>query len=91
LNSLNLSSNQIGDEGVQYLSDALQNNAVRSSILFILLIMGVMFLILQTLTELYLSFNQIGEEGAKYLSNLLKNGIVSLVKPSTNFMHVFLI
>ena len=85
LTTLNLSSNQIGAEGAQHLSDALLHNTVRQNHLFflslslsllLLLSYPTAFYFIQTLTTLNLYDNQIGAEGAQHLSDALLHNTV---------------
>jgi Ran GTPase-activating protein (RanGAP) involved in mRNA processing and transport len=76
ITQLNLSRNNIGDEGAKHLAEVLRNNKVihctSSSISFIYFHFHI-----QTITQLNLEFNRIGDEGAKYLAEVLRNNQVS--------------
>ena len=74
LTRLDLSNNQIGAQGVQYLSNALQKNKVREK--KDILSQLFQFFTVQTLTTLDLSNNQIGDKGVQYLSEGLQKNKV---------------
>jgi len=77
LTSLNLSSNQIGDEGAHHLSIALMSNMVRK-VSFSLDTNLIYFIFdIQTITTLDLTGNQIGNQGAKCLSHALQSNKVT--------------
>ncbi|CAF1065078.1 unnamed protein product [Adineta steineri] len=81
LTVLCLTNNQIGNEGIQYLSDALEDNETLNVVSLgknHITAEGVYYLsnALQynkTLTTLYLSDNPFGNKGALYLSNVLQS------------------
>jgi Ran GTPase-activating protein (RanGAP) involved in mRNA processing and transport len=75
LKGLELYSNQIGDQGVKHLADALKSNQVNEHVFQTYLIKY--FLFLKTLSVLALGNNKIGDEGAKYLAEALQNNTVS--------------
>lgn len=69
--TLNLRANLIGNDGAQYLSDALKNNTVRHNVFIQFLYIHCYYLI-QTLTTLVLYLNQIGDQGAQHLADALQ-------------------
>ncbi len=73
----------MGDEGVQYLSNALRQNSV-SKIKFSLLSLLTFCYMPQTLTILNLESNQIGSGGIQNLSVALRNNTVN----KTNYLFV---
>jgi len=76
LTTLDLSSNQIGAQGAQYLGEGLKHNTVRSSLLLVLCMVSVFSLLIQTLTTLDLQSNKIGDQGAQYLGEGLQHNTV---------------
>ena len=75
LTLLDLSNNQIEDEGAQYLAEALQKNTVKldHSSHFIHFQLS---LFIQALIRLSLAFNQITVKAAQYLAQALQNNAV---------------
>ncbi len=89
LTSLDLQQNQIGDEGVQYLTDALKNNQV-SFFFFLFFSRFDSHFFIQTLNTLILAKNQIEEKGAEYLANVLENNTVNFcLSSSISFTFAF--
>lgn len=75
ITKLNLSSNQIGDQGVKYLAHALVDNIVRLYH-FLHCFHCYLSFFTQILTSLILDNNQIGDQGAQNLTEaLLKNTV----------------
>ena len=79
---------QIGDEGVQYLGEALQKNPVRQnqSLHFFHFHLS---LFIQTLTHLGLYNNQIGDKGAQSIGKALQKNTVRQ-NQSLHFFHFHL-
>jgi hypothetical protein len=77
-----LADNEIGDEGIQYLAEALQHHSVlvNSQRLSIFTRFRE-----QTLTLLDLQNNGIGDQGAKYIADALRNNTVSSICLSLAF------
>jgi Ran GTPase-activating protein (RanGAP) involved in mRNA processing and transport len=78
LTTLQLGDNEIGNQGLEYLAKALQQNNVK----LISLLHSIESLIahfLQTLTTLLLYYNEICAEGAKHLANALQHNKVTLI------------
>ncbi len=79
---IDLSYNQIDDEGIQYLANVLQNNKVNNIISFVSIL-----LLLQTLIRFNLRHNQIGEQGAYYLRDAFRTNRVKSSYVSS-FIHI---
>lgn len=75
LTTLNLAANEIGDEGMRHLANALQMNNVRQMFFFHQSHVYQSYLT-QRLTTLYLARNQIGNTGARYLADILQTNAV---------------
>jgi hypothetical protein len=73
---LDLSGEEIDDNGVQHIADALRNNIVRMIHYFSSDIDCLPFL--KTLTSLKLGQNRIGEAGAQHLADALRGNTVGL-------------
>ena len=76
LNTLELSSNKIGEKGAEHLSAALRDTTVSGVFSFLTQKTQIDFFT-QALTELNLWKNQIGDKGAEHLSAALRNNTVS--------------
>ena len=72
LSTLDLRYNEIGDQGAQYLGEALRHNTVRSSLLHVFYHHLIPVSFIQTLTKLELYGNHIGAQGAQYFERLKK-------------------
>jgi len=82
LTILDLGGNQIGDEGAQYLADALKTNEVKC-ILSTHSCHYHLYFFAQKLTILNLSRNEIGDEGAKQFAGALQNNKVNCILSSS--------
>jgi len=71
---LDLSGEEIDDNGAQHIADALRNNTVRMIHYFSSDIYCLPFL--KTLTSLKLRQNRIGEAGAQHLADALRGNTV---------------
>lgn len=78
LTTLQLRSNNIGNEGAQYLGDALRHNTVGLVYCACSAQIRVRFLV-QTLAVLHLGYNKIKDEGARYLVNAIQDNTVRLI------------
>ena len=72
LTPLNLSQNEIGDEGAQQLGMALKSIKVTQNQELSHVSHTILFSPLQTLTTLNRGYNQIGDEGSQHLAVALK-------------------
>jgi hypothetical protein len=78
LTELDVSWKHIGDQGAEYLANAMLQNKVTSHFLLSLLIVPISHYFTQTLITLQLSDNEIGDQGAEHLANpLLQNKVTS--------------
>ena len=75
LTNFDLSNNQIGETGAQYLAEVLRKNTVGLDY-SPHLINFHLSLFMQVLTRLVLSSNQIGDKGVQYLAETLQNNTV---------------
>ncbi|CAF3871208.1 unnamed protein product [Rotaria magnacalcarata] len=80
LTTLDLSYNDIGEDGAQYLANALATNKVTLNQPLCVEYIVNLFL-KQTLTTLDLTGNNIGEDGAEHLANALATNKVTLNQP----------
>jgi hypothetical protein len=85
--TLHLDNNNIGDNGIEYLVDALKRNVVSNVLLSNVFFYMVPFLI-QTLKTLALQHNQIGDSGVQYLTSVLSNNKVKYAD-NTSFIFFF--
>ena len=76
---LNLSHNQITDQGVEYLADVLGNNQVNSILIFCTHFDSNFYQSLQTLTTLDLTFNKILGKQIPRFANTLKTNQVKYI------------
>jgi Ran GTPase-activating protein (RanGAP) involved in mRNA processing and transport len=76
IKKLELSNNQIGDEGAHNLADAIGGNTVNLTIIQISRLKFYSFK--QTLKSLDFSNNNIGDEGVQYLTDAFKNSKVNI-------------
>ncbi|CAF5180165.1 unnamed protein product, partial [Rotaria magnacalcarata] len=97
IESVTLSSNQIGDQGAQYIAEVLKNNEKVVCLNFDwnkISEQGARYLgeLLQTNTTLEilnLNLNEIGEQGGQYLAQALEHNNVActfLLSPSSNHL-----
>jgi len=70
LTTLEISTNFIGDQGIQHLANALKQNNVTLSLIFSLYCSLPSFI--QTLTIFSLNYNKISDQGAQYLADALQ-------------------
>ncbi len=71
---LDLSCNEICNEAIQYLTNALEMNTMREIINCRIFLYVIQYI--YTLTTLILQGNAIGDQEAQYLANLLQNNSV---------------
>ncbi len=72
---LDLTGNEVGDEGVKHLANALQQNQVTQNVPSFAISPFILYFS-QTLTILNLSSNEIGDEEAQHVANALKHNQV---------------
>jgi len=76
LTAVDLGQNNIGNQGAQYLANALHQNEVTRLTSMYFLVNYSFMIFLQALVKLNLSSNEIGPQGAEYLANALKQNMV---------------
>ena len=81
LNTLNLTSNQIGSQGAKHLANALEHNSVIGTPPLFFSFNYSLTIILQMLITLHLAVNQIGAQGTEHLANALKHNNVAQLSP----------
>jgi len=73
---LNLSGNELDNEGVQLFANALQTNSVRQLSSILPLHIHQQFYLIKTLTKVELEWSKIDNQRVEYLANALQTNTV---------------